>query len=107
MDTAAPFEWSDTTAAMRIVKANEGNVIDAATEERKYYVEIVSNEKIPDNERPVDIAPDTPIYRSIIHSITADEYAAYLPAQMDIPSCYRYPYYGHELFVRVRVSYFT
>ena len=66
VDTAAPFTWSDTSEAIRTVKANEGNVINAATENRTYYIEYVSDVPIPDDERPVDILPNATIYRSRI-----------------------------------------
>ena len=100
LDTAAPFTWSDTSEAISTVKANEGNVIDAATENRTYYIEYVSDVPIPDDERPVDILPNATIYRSTLRPVSEREYEDAIGTAMDIPSCYRYPYYGHDLTVR-------
>ena len=99
-DTAAPFTWTDTRETMRIIKANEGKVIDRSTEMRTYYVEYVTDETIPDDERPVDIAPDTPIYRSTIRRVTEEEYTAQLPQAMDIPICVDIPS-THDLTIRM------
>ena len=104
VDTAAPFNWSDTSKAMRFIKANEGKVIDSSTEERTYYVEYVTDETIPDDERPVDIAPDRPIYRSTIRRVTEEDYTAQMAMAMDIAICIEVPFFGHVLTIRIRVS---
>jgi len=101
LDTAASFTWSDTTEAIRAVQANEGNVIDAATENRTYFIEYVSDDPIPDDDRPVDILPNATIYRSTINQVSRSQYEAEIEIALDVPSCYRYPYYGHVLTARV------
>jgi len=99
-DTAAPFTWTDTRETMRIIKANEGKIIDRSTEMRTYYVEYVTDETIPDDERPVEIAPDTPIYRSTIRRVTEEDYTTQLPQAMDIPICVDIPS-THDLTIRM------
>ena len=99
-DTAAEVERVNTAEVMEYVKANEGNVIDASKEIIEYFVETVTTEEIPDNERPVDIAPDRPIYRSRIRLVSPDEFDEVLEVAEEIPSCIRWPN-THHITIRV------
>lgn len=98
-DTAAPVEWLNTTEVMENVKANKGNVIDSSLERKQYFVETVTNETIPEDQRPVDIAPDRPIYRSSIRRVSEQEYQAALAKSTEQPICIRYPN-THDLTIR-------
>ena len=102
-DTAAPFTWTDTRETMRIIKANEGKVIDRSTEKITYFVEEVTNETIPEDEAPVDIAPGTPIYRSTIRQVNEKEFTAQLAMAIDIVVCFDVPFWGHVLTVRIEI----
>jgi len=72
--TAARVEPLNTTEVIENVKNNEGKVIDASEENKQYFVESVTDETIPEDQRPVDIAPDTPIFRSSIREVSKQEY---------------------------------
>jgi len=99
-DTAAEVERVNTAEVMEYVKANEGNVIDASKEIIEYFVETVTTEEIPDNERPVDIAPDRPIYRSRIRLVSPNEFDELVEVAEEIPSCIRWPN-THHITIRV------
>merc|ERR1711936_82984 len=96
-DTAAPFDWDDSKDIMEYVRENEGRVIDAATEKKIYFMELVTSEEIPDDERPVDIAPDRPIYRSELREISSEEFNQVEQSgrAMDQPTCIRIPETHH------------
>ena len=102
-DTAAPVEPLNTTEVMESVKNNEGKVIDASKENKVYFVEDVTDETIPDDQRPVDIAPDTPIFRSSIREVSRRDYEAAVQTASEQPICIRYPE-THHLTIRIDVS---
>jgi len=102
-DTAAEVEWVNTTAVMEYVKDYEGKVIDASKETVEYFVETVTREEIPDAERPVDIAPDRPVFRSTIRLASPREYEEALQVADELPVCIRWPN-THHITIRVDVE---
>merc|ERR1719431_107602 len=102
-DTAAEVEWVNTTAVMDYVMDNEGKVIDALKETVEYFVETVTREEIPDAERPVDIAPDRPVFRSTIRLVSPGEYEEVLAVADELPVCIRWPN-THHITIRVNVE---
>jgi len=102
-DTAAEVEFLNTTAVMEYVEDYEGKVIDASKEIVEYFVETVSREEIPDAERPVDIAPDRPVFRSSIRLVSPREYEEALAMAAEQPICIRYPN-THHITIRVDIQ---
>merc|ERR1719153_2058006 len=102
-DTAAEVEWVNTTAVMEYVKDYEGKVIDASRETVEYFIETVPREEIPDAERPVDIAPDRPVFRSTIRLASPQEYEEALREAEELPVCIRWPN-THHITIRVDVE---
>merc|ERR1712179_878747 len=84
-DTAAEVEWVNTTAVM------------------EYFIETVSQEEIPDAERPVGIAPDRPVFRSTIRLASPQEYEEALREAEELPVCIRWPN-THHITIRVDVE---
>ena len=103
LDTAAEVEWVNITAVMDYVMDNEGMVIDASKETVEYFVETVTREEIPDAERPVDIAPDRPVFRSTIRLVSPGEYEEVLAVADELPVCIRWPN-THHITIRVNVE---
>ena len=102
-DTAAEVEFLNTTAVMEYAEDYEGKVIDASKEIVEYFVETVSREEIPDAERPVDIAPDRPVFRSSIRLVSPREYEEALAMAAEQPICIRYPN-THHITIRVDIQ---
>merc|ERR1719153_1672258 len=102
-DTAAEVEWVNTPAVMEYVMDNEGKVIDASKETVEYFIETVTREEIPDAERPVDIAPDRPVFRSTIRLASPQEYEEALEEADELPVCIRWPN-THHITIRVDVE---
>merc|ERR1719431_340008 len=102
-DTAAEVEWVNTTAVMEYVKDNEGKIIDASEERIEYFVETVTTIEIPDEQRPVDIAPDRPIFASSIRAVSGQEFEEALENSMEQPVCIRVPN-THRITIRVEIE---